>query len=498
MSWGGGYVTDIAYLSGYYRQQSPTDLAVACLLGNVATDIPAVYEAMSYLELGCGRGLGALVLAASNPGWHVTGIDFNPAHIAEARQLAAMAGLTNISFHEADLATLADEAGASIPMADVISMHGLWSWVPTAVQEGIVRLLGAKLRAGGVLHVSYNSLPGWQSGLGLQRLLFEAGSRLAFRSDRQVKAAAAVVRDLHSAEARHLARTPFGDNLVGRLEKMPAEYLAHEYMNSCWRPVFHADVVAALRPAKLEWVAAADLLENFPTLMLTEAQRAVQDRFDDPLMRELVKDMCHPRSLRHDVFVRGPRRITNAERDAALRELTLSLTVRADEFVYEATLPAGQATLEQSFYKPVVAALGRAPLPVAELLSLSELEGRRDNPAELVGMLLGTGQAVLVARPGAAPERTAQRFNHTLAHALLRSGRSQTGAAMASFRLGAGLACVPVELLALDMVAEQGEDDPTAWAVRAGMAPDSATQFRPVSEALLEKRLPVWRLAGVR
>ncbi len=228
MSWGGGYVTDIAYLSGYYRQQSPTELAVACLLGNVASNIPALYEAMLYLELGCGRGLGALVLAASNPGWHVTGVDFNPAHIAEARQLAAAAGLSNITFHEADLGRLADEADPAIPEADVISMHGVWSWVAAPVQDGIVRLLAAKLRAGGVLHVSYNSLPGWQGGLGLQRLLFEAGSRLAFRSDRQVRAAAEVVKALHAAEARHLVRTPFGDNLVARIEKMPTEYLAHE------------------------------------------------------------------------------------------------------------------------------------------------------------------------------------------------------------------------------------------------------------------------------
>ena len=497
MSWGGGYVTDIAYLPGYYRQQSPAELAVACLLGNVWSDIPALYEAMSYLELGCGRGLGALVLAASNPGWHVTGIDFNPAHIAEARQLAAAAGLSNVAFHEADLGQLDGEAAASVPQADVISMHGVWSWVAAPVQDGIVRLLAAKLRAGGVLHISYNSLPGWQGGVGLQRLLFEAGSRLAFRSDRQVSAALEVVKQLHQADARHLTRTPLGDDPLARLTKMPADYLAHEYMNASWRPVFHADVAASLRPAKLEWAAAADLLENFPALMLTEAQRAVQERFEDPLMRELVKDMCHPRSLRHDVFVRGPCRITNAERDAALRELTLSLTVRPDAFIYEATLPAGTATLERPFYEPVVAALGRAPLTVAELLSLPDLQGRRDNPAELVGMLLGTGQAIVVARPGAAPERTAQRFNHTLARALLRHGRNQAGVAMASFRLGAGLAGLPVELLTLDMLVEQGEDDPAAWAVRAGMAPDSAAQFRSVSETLLERRLPVWRLAGL-
>ena len=34
--WGGGYVTDITYLPGYYRHQSPLHLNLACLLGGVA------------------------------------------------------------------------------------------------------------------------------------------------------------------------------------------------------------------------------------------------------------------------------------------------------------------------------------------------------------------------------------------------------------------------------------------------------------------------------
>ena len=34
--WGGGYVTDITYMPGYYRQQSPSMIALACLLGGVA------------------------------------------------------------------------------------------------------------------------------------------------------------------------------------------------------------------------------------------------------------------------------------------------------------------------------------------------------------------------------------------------------------------------------------------------------------------------------
>ena len=88
-------------------------MSLACLLGGVAAPMPGPDDAVSYLELGCGQGFGALVLAASNPHWKVTAIDFNPAHIAAARDWAAKAGIDNITFLEADLSTLAEDAGVS-------------------------------------------------------------------------------------------------------------------------------------------------------------------------------------------------------------------------------------------------------------------------------------------------------------------------------------------------------------------------------------------------
>ncbi len=81
-------------------------------------------------------------------------------------------------------------------------------------------------------------------------------------------------------------------------------------MNATWRPCFHADVARALAGAKLDWVASAQLLENFTPLMLAEEAREAAARYDDPIMRELIKDMFLTRCLRQDVFVRGARRLT--------------------------------------------------------------------------------------------------------------------------------------------------------------------------------------------
>ena len=53
-SWTSGYVADIAYIEGFYVQQSPARMALACLFGNVAVDLPEPDDPACYLELGCG------------------------------------------------------------------------------------------------------------------------------------------------------------------------------------------------------------------------------------------------------------------------------------------------------------------------------------------------------------------------------------------------------------------------------------------------------------
>ena len=160
-------------------------------------------------------GIGALVTAASNPGWQVTAIDYNPAHIAIGAGLARAARLDNIRFIEADLAQLATSAQAdAIPQADFVSMHGLWSWVSNEVRAGIVRLLAAKTRPGGMVHLSYNALPAWQGALGMQRLIYETGIRAGGRSDMQAQAGLALARDLKAVESKYLTESSLTRDLL--------------------------------------------------------------------------------------------------------------------------------------------------------------------------------------------------------------------------------------------------------------------------------------------
>ena len=160
--WGSGYVTDIAYMTGYYRHQSPSMMALACLLGGVASPLPAPDDPVSYLELGCGQGLGALVLAASNPRWTRHRDRLQSGACRRGARLGGQAGLDQ---HHASSRPIFDPGrrrrrphGARGRFRQPARGMELGAAV---VQAGIVRLLRAKVTPGGAVHVSYNALPAW-------------------------------------------------------------------------------------------------------------------------------------------------------------------------------------------------------------------------------------------------------------------------------------------------------------------------------------------------
>ncbi len=494
--WGGGYVTDITYSLGWYRQQSPVMMALASVIGGAAASIPTGDDKVTMLELGCGFGYGAMALAASNPNWSITGVDFNPAHIAGAREWAAEAGLTNITFVEADFADWeASPVLRDLPEMDFVTMHGVWSWIPPAAKAGIVRLLARKVRAGGLVHLSYNTLPGWQERIGAARVIREVGQRVAGRSDLQAREGLRVLKQLAATNA-HFAAGNSVAGLVEVLENAPTHYLAHEFMNTHWSPCFVTDVAAALSEAKLEWVAAGHLAENFPELMMTEEQREIFNRYADPLMQEFIKDICVPRSLRHDVFVRGARRINLNERSAALMDVRLTLVKMPEDLPESLAMPVGKAELNREFYGPIVRALSDGPRRVGDLLALPEVVGRRDNPAELISILIGADMVEPTSRPGTAAGPEAMRFNTVTTKRMMGKESANRPVAAACRPTGTPMV-VPLLALAVVDFIRAGVADLDGLVDAMKPSDDLEAEVRTSVDACLTRFIPVLRNAGV-
>ncbi|CAN5300222.1 lysine methyltransferase [soil metagenome] len=145
------------YTSNSFPQSAPGQLAaIAHLFG---LDTPAVSTAR-VLEIGCAAGGNVIPFAAAEPRAHVVGIDLSQVQIDEGRVLAQALDLDNLQLIAGDIATMEP---AALGQFDFVIAHGVYSWVPPAIQEALLAAIRACLTPQGVAYVSYNVYPGWKS-----------------------------------------------------------------------------------------------------------------------------------------------------------------------------------------------------------------------------------------------------------------------------------------------------------------------------------------------
>ncbi|QTL01697.1 class I SAM-dependent methyltransferase [Aquabacter sp. L1I39] len=515
-TWSSGYVSDVEYLPGLYVEQAPGHVILTCLLNGIAP--PRLGGDFTYCELGCGQGVTAIVIAAANPTIQVVATDFNPAHIARARDAAQTAGIGNVTFLELSFADMAD--GQGLPDFDMVTLHGVWSWIGAADRANIAAFLARRLKPGGAVSLSYNAMPGWTALLPMQRLLASQASLLQGRSDERVLQALEFARRVQDAGSGVVGGPALLDQIRTGSGKVAATdravYLAHEYLNANWQPQYHMDTAGLLADAKLAFVGSAALMENFPDLMLKPAQRAVLDDVPPGPYRETLKDYMVNRPFRRDVFVRGARRLSDRERDRQLEPFGLVLTAVRGACRLTLDVPVGSAQLPARHYEPILDALAVRPHTLGELRALPAL---KDDPAapsmvEMAGILIGSGQALAVPSGlSPAPSATTRRLNHAAARAVAEQRAAV--AEMASPLTGSGTTLTTVEALVFDALAHGRPRDeaallahiaPTLMASNTPLMRDGKVIAEPherletVREAVgwsLQNRVHLWEAMGL-
>lgn len=410
--WGSGYVTDTAYVHDYCRAQTPPLLNFAALCKGVAA--PGSFgEALRYCDLGCGQGFTANIIAAANSRTEVFAADFNPTHIANARGLAQAAGLKNIEFREADFAELSNDA--SLPEFDIIALHGVYSWVSAENRRAIVALIRRRLKSGGLVYISYDTMPGWAGIAPLRRLMVQQHSvSPQASSQKALEQALALVDRLKDAGAQFYKMYPYVTAQLERLRKLPSAYLAHELLTRDWQAFAFADVAAELAEAKLTYLGSAHLTDHVDRVNFTEEQQRLLADIPDPLINESTRDMIVGRQFRRDVFVKGFTRLASlAERDRWLRtRFVLSNPAKDVSLTFET--PLGTLQLRPEIYRPVINALADGPIAVRELIErLPEAKMEWTSLTDAIKVLVGRGdlQVALPAEQEAERGQTAQAFN---------------------------------------------------------------------------------------
>ncbi|WPL15011.1 class I SAM-dependent methyltransferase [Thiorhodovibrio litoralis] len=250
--WTAGYVADIGYTHGYYPELNPARLALPLLNAGLAP--PQITHAC---ELGFGQGLSVNIHAAAS-GVHWTGTDFNPSQAAFAQSLATVAG-SDAQLFDDSFAELA--ARDDLPDFDYIGVHGIWSWISDDNRRVIVDFIRRELSVGGVLYLSYNTLPGWAAFAPMRHLMTEHADALGAEGQgivNRIDGALAFAEQLLATNPLYSRANP---QISERLEKMKAHnrhYLAHEYFNRDWHPMHFATLADWLQDAKLTYANSGD------------------------------------------------------------------------------------------------------------------------------------------------------------------------------------------------------------------------------------------------
>ncbi len=508
-SWSEGYVTEVGYTFGYYRELNPLRMRLAFIEAGLA--VPYIKNAC---ELGFGQGVSVNIhAAAGDAAWY--GTDFNPAQAGFARELAQSAGSGAALFDDsfAEFAKRDD-----LPQFDFIGMHGTWSWIDDENRAVLVDFIRRRLAIGGVLYVSYNTLPGWAPMIPVRELLLAHSEALGARGQgivSRVEGAFSFLEQLLSVNPNFSRVVPGLGKAIGDTKPLSRQYLAHEYFNRSWSPMAFNRMAEWLSSAKLDYACSAYFPDFVDPINLTQPQQQLLAEIADPGFRQLVRDFIVNQQFRRDYWIRGARPLSPMERVEALRaHRVMLIQPRADVPLKYAGGVLGEVDLQEAIYGPLLDLLADH-----RARSIGEIERAMSGRCALAHIvqavfLLEAAERICSVQDDAAIAR-ATAGTRALNEALCRKARDgESTLILASPVSGGGIAVGRVEAVLLQACWAGGKtvEDWVGFAlhrvldgglglVKEGRIlegeEENRAALREHAKILSEKKLPIYRALGL-
>ena len=251
----------VLYPGGAWQYSHPDRLATNAWLFGMS---PASVAECRVLELGCGAGQNLIPMAYVLPQARFLGIELAARPVDHGRNVIAELGLTNIELRQLDIRSIARELGEF----DYIIAHGVYTWVPSEVREGVLRIFGTNLAPQGIAYLNYNTMPGGHIRAIVRDMMLY---RLRGFAD----------PENHIPEAVRLVRTlidlqpdasPYGALLkeeLERLERNPPDVLYHDDLAEGHTSVYLHEVLEAASKHGLQYLCESRLADvhigRFPT-----------------------------------------------------------------------------------------------------------------------------------------------------------------------------------------------------------------------------------------
>jgi hypothetical protein len=455
--WTSGYVADIGYTYGYYLELNPQRVKLAFLnAGLVAPEFGTA------CELGFGQGLSAnLHAAASVCSWH--GTDFNPSQAGFAQELATVSGADAHLYDEA----FDEFAKRDIPEFDYIGLHGIWSWISDENRGVIVDFIRKKLKVGGVLYISYNTLPGWGTFAPMRHLMTEHAEIIGADGVgivSRIDGALDFTEKLLATNPMFARANPLVNDKIKQIKSQNRHYLAHEYFNRDWHPMHFGTMAEWLEPAKLTYACSAHYLDHLDAVNLTADQQAFLKDIHDPMFKQTVRDFMVNQQFRRDYWVKGARVLTPAEQAEQLREQRFLISAHRPDVSLKVTGSLGEATLTESIYAPVLDLM--SDFKVRTLAQMEQAVKEKGinfgQLSQAVLVLCGSG-TLSAAQEDTATIKAKKHTDKLNTHLMLKARSSNDITTLASPVTGGGITVGRFPQLFV-LALQQGKKNPEEWA----------------------------------
>jgi len=455
-----GYVTDVAYVPGFYPHLAPKALRHVAILNRIKP--PAVADGFKYLELGCGLGRTLTTLAAANPRGSFVGVDLNPQHTAQIARDIEVGGLSNARIVTSDFSQLPDD----LRDFDFITLHGVWSWVAPDVRTDILRIASERLSPGGLLLLSYNAMPGWAHLQPIRGILRQYAALRQGDSVQRARDAVNYLAYMRDQKAKYFVDNPNAAAYVDTIRGQDPRYLAHEYLNEHWTSFYFAEVAGQFAEAGLSFVGSLPVHTNFWDLCVAPVFHDLFRTTTNRLVTEAHKDFCANTMFRWDVYGKQPTFLP----DVAARLRT------ADDLWYRNPKPGVQlpitvnlgvvnSTVDGGLYGTLLGMLAGRGMRMSEIIADPRLSSSTDiEIAKAVDAGVGMQLFEVLSGPSLEIDRTVattqidmpSAFNRAILAGEMFGGR---GVPLASATSGSAITIGDLDAAILTAWLEGGCDD---------------------------------------
>ena len=330
------------------------------------------------LELGCAEGGTLIPLARLWPQAQLLGLELSAVQTDNGNALIRELGLRNVRIQQTDIL----QAGSELGQFDYIIAHGVYSWVPPAVQQKILHLCQQLLSPQGLAYISYNVNPGWRLR-GALRDMFAYHLRDETSPQRKLDRALAFCEQIEQGLGK--TRSTMADYLreeIAHIRKARRAYVYHEYLESVNEPILFSEFLQRAQQYRLNYVCDTELYSMFPS-SFGDTAAAMLEQFADVPTTEQYADFLRMRTFRQSVLCHATVQ-PDYDIDLSLLEhfslysnltTTRSINVKSDRSENFQTVTGKAVPVSHPLTKTILLHLQQVfpdAVPLPELISLAQ------------------------------------------------------------------------------------------------------------------------------